>query len=100
MCSTGDEKNKQFRHSQIYSINLQKNFSGFNLKPKGLRLALLRGDVVSKEAKSVHLLVVGNKVDCERLRKKYRKSRAGSGIDGQDKGIERGKLGRKERDTL
>ena len=59
MCSTVNEKNKQFRHSQIYSINLQKNFTGFNLKPKGLRLALLRGDVVSKEAKSVHLLVVG-----------------------------------------
>ena len=53
------KKNKQLRDSQIYSINLQKNFTGFNLKPKGLRLALLRGDVVSKEAKSVHLLVVG-----------------------------------------
>ena len=55
----GMKKNKQFRHSQIYSINLQKNITGFNLKPKGLRLALLRGDVVSREAKSVHLSVVG-----------------------------------------
>ena len=56
----------QVTHSQIYSINLQKNFTGFNLKRTechqfslGLRLALLRGEVVSKEAKSVHLLVVG-----------------------------------------